>query len=158
MLQFIFQSFEECTQFTYYGSVGSCYTWETCSSVSTDSCPGGDCFSGDADCLICSMPGLCNGVQEGFAMELSEADCDRACQANANCEWYSYDASMQYCSLTSNCETIQTCEEDSCVYGQKGCLAGTGEIICISWILAIISPYSAWSPIKPLQKMLNFFR
>ena len=116
-----FQSYESCSQFTHYNSVGVCYVWETCTSFSDTSCS--DCISGDADCpsSICSEPGLCVGIQVGFSIEATEGDCITSCLNSVDCQWYSYDVSSQFCTLSETCQSIQTCSNDNCVHGQKEC-------------------------------------
>ena len=118
-----FQGIENCNQFTHFNSTGACYAWQTCLTFSENTCS--DCISGDATCspYTCSEPGLCTGISLGSLVATSENECLDVCKATAQCQWYSYDSTLQFCQLTETCDAVETCSSDTCTHGQKECSA-----------------------------------
>ncbi len=88
-----------------------------CSNVNASLCL--ECYTGQKDCSVCDQPGECQGnVVDDFAVP-SVDECKEECFNNENCFWYTYDVTLSYCLLTTNCQPKNS--SVSKVFGQKSC-------------------------------------
>ncbi len=116
------QQTTDCNYFTFYEQNSFCKLLYNCTNVDESLCS--DCYTGQPDCsdTICSQPGECQGniVDDEFSV-LTEEECQRLCFENVQCLWYTYDYSVEYCLLTSDCVFVDTYTK---LYGQKECYDG----------------------------------
>lgn len=113
---------EDCNFFTFDDADNFCALYYNCSSIDDTTCT--DCYTGQKDCLICSQAGECQGIDVGGAFTSTVEDCERECYDNAECQWYTYDLTFEYCFLTSDC-TPRTPSSPN-VFGQKECYQENG--------------------------------
>ena len=143
------QETEGCDYFTYYRTRGDCVMFANCVALSSNSC--GDCVSGNSSCpdLICGAPGMWNAMvhmkQNGYGHEKTKmicilsfaGRCDRVyletsfaaevmsclyqCQANPECEWYTFDRLLNNCIQFSTCPELDIPACDTCLSGQWQC-------------------------------------
>ena len=89
-----------------------------------------DCFSGEKDCneyLLCGESGSCIGDLVSSTVTEDEDECLALCQADPECQYYTFRSINGHCTLTKNCSVdMVTCPE-TCVYGQREC---ERDIIC----------------------------
>ena len=111
-----------CSYFTFYEPSNLCNLLYNCSDIDTTGCS--DCFTGQRDCPICTIPGECVGTISGYVFVPTEEDCQMECFNNDECQWYTFDPSFDYCVLTSNCIPTNTSTES--IFGQKNCYQDLG--------------------------------
>ena len=109
-----------CECFTWYSLLGDCVKFVSCSNLDL-SCP--DCLSGRPTCSKfseCNINGQCFGNFVTLTSASTEMECLQNCQANAECEWYSYLAGDQTCTLLKDCLYVdETCGD--CSSGSRTC-------------------------------------
>ena len=93
----------------------------------------------------CDVPGFCQGPLVGITIADSKADCIEYCQADSDCQWYSYDPADGACNAFSDCPSLETDACPNCVSGEDECEAYTcfvpGE--CLGFFLDHIDLTSA---------------
>ena len=117
----------ECAWFSFDPSMKSCILLSECNTLDTSNYGMGcsRCISGEKDCEAenngkCWIPGRCKGVMIGLEKTCSQKDCLGACQANANCNFFTYDARTQFCEMLSSCTSVDnSCL--TCVVGEDQC-------------------------------------
>lgn len=119
----------ECAWFSFDPAMKSCILLSECNTLDTSKYGMGcsRCISGQKECDEsngsggkCWIPGRCKGVMIGLEKTCSQKDCLGACQANGNCNFFTYDARTQFCEMLSGCSTVDnSCL--TCVSGEDQC-------------------------------------
>ena len=117
------QGTDDCNYFTYYDPNNICVLQYNCTEIDTSNCP--QCFTGERDCPVCSIPGECQGNLVGQTVSDTEEDCQRECFNDPDCLWYTYDFVLSYCLLTSDCFPRNSTSQKT--YGQKNCYQDNGD-------------------------------
>ena len=63
-----------CNWFTSFGEGGICNLYETCAFINEDTCP--TCVSGEVECPICGLEGICQGAEIHYEVVDSEMACE----------------------------------------------------------------------------------
>lgn len=79
------------------------------------------CHGKTAQSDICSQPGQCQGTFINQTVTESETKCQQLCYYDSECQWYTFEQTLNLCVLTSTCSP-QT--SNNAVYGQKECFQG----------------------------------
>ena len=117
----ICQANNNCKYFTYNHDVLTCFSFDSCPTISTDSCI--DCHSGERACNYyrqCDAPGECNGGYLHSEARESEYHCIAMCHDIGGCLYYTYYADTSTCIAYSSCAGYSTgCS--NCVSGEVTC-------------------------------------
>ncbi len=108
---------ENCNYFTFRQSDNACVLYYNCTNIGDSNCP--DCFTGEKECHICQQPGECEGNIVTITSTSTVEDCEMECFDDSECQWYTFDLSLEYCFLTSTCSPKNT--STLSVFGQKYC-------------------------------------
>ena len=60
-------------------------------------------------------------LQVGFTSVADEAGCIDACRGTPSCNWWSFDEPARFCLLSETCDSIETCNDGGCSFGEKNC-------------------------------------
>ena len=112
----------ECSWYTYEPESLICGAFKSCDHISNQSCSS--CLSGEVECPLsseCDIQGKCEGKVANIIHSPNSRECHLACQANANCRWYTFH--NRICQLLKTNDVIdETCQNCRC--GKKECNPG----------------------------------
>ena len=84
-----------CNSYTVFGAIEGhdVCLYETCAFINEDTCP--TCVSGEVECPICGLEGICEGTAIHFEVVASQTECENLCvERPDNCAFYSYDGGV----------------------------------------------------------------
>ena len=92
-----------CQYFTFYENEGGCFSFLSCTNLSTEGCT--DCISGDVECedQQCDLQGLCDGALVKFDSTANKDLCILECQSIPECLWWSYNNDNGFCIMSADC-------------------------------------------------------
>jgi len=120
---------KDCEWFTWNQEKEICVALSDCPYLD-ESKP--DTISGQRDCSVytCGQQGFCKGITVDIQVARNEDYCLKLCQKETKCNWYSFNAENNVCTLQEDCPEIdKSCL--SCYFGQKECMSEASKLTVV---------------------------